>query len=185
MSNSKFWDYYRNEDGVVTVDAFIERGLPPTEARASLLHARWFFFLARMPAALRGAFRAQIEQYKLFVRYGHVYHRVTGASRMGEVYLTTNLDLDTGYEKRVHLDDPRLDYTTFISFDQRCKPPVIFADEGYEEKFNSAEHLEFYPYDVAATVLAQRAAEVLENPNLELHGWTATTQHMVVGLRSK
>jgi hypothetical protein len=43
--------------------------------------------------------------YKLFCLYEGKWWRVTGASRMGDVWLTSDFQRDTGYDKRVFLEE--------------------------------------------------------------------------------
>lgn len=67
-------------------------------------YARFFFLLNRLPAALKMDFQPFIAQYKLFARCGDVWYRVTGASRMGDVWLSLDFDRTHGYDKRVLLE---------------------------------------------------------------------------------
>ncbi len=68
-------------------------------------YASWFFNLARLPAILQFKFEDQIKQYKLFCQYDGKTYRVTGASRLGDVWLTRNFEQHTGYELRVDIND--------------------------------------------------------------------------------
>jgi len=67
-------------------------------------YARWFFFLHRLPAILKTEFSEWIGQYRLFCNYEDKRYRVTGASRMGDVWLTEDFKRDVGYELRVDLN---------------------------------------------------------------------------------
>ncbi len=49
-------------------------------------HARWWPFM---------------KDHRLFCTFEARRYRVTGASRLGDVWLTTNFEQDTGYERRV------------------------------------------------------------------------------------
>ena len=84
------------------VDDFIDFSRDMSEATT---YARWFFLLHRLPASLKASFRKQILSYKLFCMYQGKKYRVTGASRMGDIWLTSNMEQDTGYELRVNLAD--------------------------------------------------------------------------------
>ena len=68
-------------------------------------YARWFFTLHRFPAYMQAAFSEWIVPYKLFCIYKEKKHRCTGASRLGDVWLTLDFDRETGYELRVDVDD--------------------------------------------------------------------------------
>lgn len=79
------------------VDDFIDD--PETDVYAS-----WFLTLHRLPAILKFKFADQIKQYKLFCDYEGERWRVTGASRLGDVWLTKNFDQSGGYQERVSID---------------------------------------------------------------------------------
>jgi len=80
------------------IDEFIDS--PDTNEYAS-----WFFLLHRQPATLKMKFSKYINALKLFCIYEGKQYRVTGCSRMGDVWITSNFDQDTGYEKRVNVLD--------------------------------------------------------------------------------
>jgi hypothetical protein len=44
------------------------------------------------------------DERKLFATYGGRRYRVTGCSRMGDVWLSADFNRDVGYEKRVDVD---------------------------------------------------------------------------------
>ena len=68
-------------------------------------YPRWFFHLHRLPAILQADFSEWMKEYKLFCDYkGHQY-RVTGCSRMGDVWITNNFERDCGYDKRVDVTE--------------------------------------------------------------------------------
>lgn len=64
-------------------------------------YARFVLMLFRLNASLKAAFDVHIKQFKLFCVYENVKYRVTGASRMGDVYLTRDYNQEIGYQKRV------------------------------------------------------------------------------------
>jgi hypothetical protein len=80
------------------VDEFIDR-------RKTDSYASWFFSLHRLPATLQFKFAEFIEQYQLYCTYEGLRHRVTGASRMGDVWITRDFKQSEGYQKRVNIDD--------------------------------------------------------------------------------
>ena len=61
-------------------------------------YARFFFLLHRLSAAMKAEFREWIEPYKLFCTWKDKRWRVTGASRLGDVWLTQNFSQDVGRE---------------------------------------------------------------------------------------
>lgn len=79
------------------VDDFIDD--PETDVYAS-----WFLNLKRLPAILQFKFVDQIKQYQLYCDYNGERWRVTGASRLGDVWLTKNIDQSSGYQERVPID---------------------------------------------------------------------------------
>lgn len=66
-------------------------------------YAKFFFLLKRLPAVMQGAFKEHIEKYQLYCEFEGRSWRVTGASRMGDVWLTSDFNQDAGYEERVDL----------------------------------------------------------------------------------
>jgi hypothetical protein len=64
-------------------------------------YASFFLFLSRLSAFERSRYGRWIGQYKLFCTYQGKRYRCTGASRLGDVWLATNFDRDTGYDLRV------------------------------------------------------------------------------------
>lgn len=66
-------------------------------------YARFFFHLCRLPAILRGAFAPYIKEYQLYCEYQGEEYRVTGASRLGDIWLTKDFGQSTGYQLRVDI----------------------------------------------------------------------------------
>lgn len=63
--------------------------------------ARWFMFIARLPASL-GMLAVKMKcAPKLFADYRGKRVRVTMASRFGDVGITTHLERENGYQARV------------------------------------------------------------------------------------
>ncbi len=88
------------------VDDFIAHGktIANTEA-ANVTYARFALLLFRLPAVHRIAFADLIRQYTLFCTYKGVRYRVTGASRMGDIWLTPDFTQETGYKLRVAISE--------------------------------------------------------------------------------
>jgi len=68
-------------------------------------YARWMFLYFRLPAFQLLAFRQFMAEHKLFCTYEGVRYRVTGASRLGDVWLISDFSKDIGYEHRVAVDE--------------------------------------------------------------------------------
>lgn len=85
------------------VDEFIDDSLDSRSKEER--YARFFFLLHRFPAIIQSDFSDWIKEYKLFCTYKDETYRVTGASRMGDVWLTKDLNREVGYDLRVDLDD--------------------------------------------------------------------------------
>jgi len=78
----------------------------PTNGDENLAYAKAFFVLQRLPAMESAFARPILKQHKLFCKYidGKTY-RVTGASRLGDIWLHSDFQKNTGYEKRVSVTD--------------------------------------------------------------------------------
>lgn len=103
-------------------------------------YAKFVFWYFRYPAWAHMEFHQWMKQFQLFCTYEGIRYRVTGASRMGDIWLTTNFSKETGYEKRVDVeqcsewsDKPIPD--TF----QPLKPPE-FHYVDVKEKPNDTTH---------------------------------------------
>jgi hypothetical protein len=67
-------------------------------------YAKFCLMLARMPASMQHAFKEFTAQFTLYCTHNGMRYKVTGASRMGDVWLDSNLQRESGYELRVHVD---------------------------------------------------------------------------------
>jgi hypothetical protein len=71
-------------------------------------YAAWVFSHLRLPALQRIRFGKFMTEHKLFCSYGlgdgSRRYRVIGASRLGDVWLTSDFTRDTGYELRVDVE---------------------------------------------------------------------------------
>lgn len=66
-------------------------------------YAAFCFLLFRLPAMLQNKFSKFTKEHRLFSTYDGVRYRVTGASRMGDVWLAKDHNRDVGYDLRVDL----------------------------------------------------------------------------------
>jgi hypothetical protein len=93
--------------GDIHVDDFIDYGNVEERGKKddNTSYARWVLAQFRFPATLAMATGKFIKQHKLFCDFEDQQYRVTGASRMGDIWLTSDFKQDTGYEKRVDVSD--------------------------------------------------------------------------------
>ena len=68
-------------------------------------YPRFFFTLRRLPAVLQCDFNEWISQYKLYCTCGGKRYRVTGCSRLGDVWLAKDFNQSTGYDFRVDVTE--------------------------------------------------------------------------------
>ena len=83
----------------IHVDDFVS--FPPKDEAGR--YAAFCLMLFRLPAIMRISFHKWIDKYKLFCTWKDKRYRVTGASRMGDIWLTSDFNQETGYEHRVDL----------------------------------------------------------------------------------
>lgn len=69
------------------------------------VYARWLFTYFRLPAYMLSMLWPMMRDHKLFCTYDGKRYRVTGASRLGDVWITKNFDKDVGYDMRVLVDE--------------------------------------------------------------------------------
>ena len=81
------------------VDDFVS--FPPDDESGR--YAAFCLMLFRLPAVMKIAFSMWTDQYKLFCTYDGRRCRVTGASRMGDIWLAKDFSRNTGYDLRVDL----------------------------------------------------------------------------------
>lgn len=67
------------------------------------VYASWFLNMKRLPATLQFKFHSIIGQYSLYCDYRGERYRVTGASRMGDVWVTKDFNQSSGYQDRVDI----------------------------------------------------------------------------------
>lgn len=68
-------------------------------------YAKFVLNYFRMPATLLSDFYPWMKQFKLFCSYNGERYQVTGASRLGDVWLASDPEQKTGYEKRVNINE--------------------------------------------------------------------------------
>lgn len=88
-----------NETPYQHVDDFIDT------AAGVDTYARWVLNYFRSSAALKYNFEPYMAQHKLFGTYREKRYRVTGASRLGDVWLTEDYEQREGYQHRVEVSD--------------------------------------------------------------------------------
>ena len=71
----------------------------------SVVYAKWLFNQFRLPASLKTKFDIILHHFPLFAVYEDQMYRVTGASRMGDVWLAINFNRTAGYDKRVFVSE--------------------------------------------------------------------------------
>jgi hypothetical protein len=67
-------------------------------------YARFVLHIFRLPAILQYQFSPWLGSYKLFATHCGVRYRVTGASRLGDVWLAEDLDREDGYDIRTDVE---------------------------------------------------------------------------------
>lgn len=90
------------QEEAIHVDDFIDVGTwPRSEAKENEAYARWVLAQFRWPATLQADAAQYIGQYPLYAMHEGNIYRVTGASRLGDIYLQPDFSQTTGYTKRV------------------------------------------------------------------------------------
>ena len=87
------------ETAMKHVDDFVS--FPPDDDAGR--YAAFCFMIFRLPAVMKMAFGKWTNQFRLFCTYEGKRYRVTGASRMGDVWLAEDFEQDCGYDLRVDL----------------------------------------------------------------------------------
>lgn len=73
-----------------------------------LNYVHFMFTQFRLPSTLKGIHADILKDMKLFVDYEGKTWRVTGASRLGDIWLTQKFEDDMGYQKRIPLNFSKL-----------------------------------------------------------------------------
>lgn len=95
-------DDFMDVSEAATPDNHVDRFIESYKGDA---YARFCFLLFRLPATLQVAFRPWIRGYRLFCNWKGERYRVTGASRLGDVWLAEDFSRDTGYDHRVMISE--------------------------------------------------------------------------------
>lgn len=96
----------KEQDEPMHIDQFIEFGSSFTEdSPENEKYARWVIHHFRLSAIMKWAFDEFMNEHKLFCTFENEKYRVTGASRLGDVWLTKDFKQKTGYQKRVMIGD--------------------------------------------------------------------------------
>ena len=69
------------------------------------VYARFMLEYFRMPATKQTELRTPLRSLRLFATYQGQRVRITGASRMGDVWITHDFKQSTGYQDRVFIDN--------------------------------------------------------------------------------
>ena len=81
------------------VDEFID--FPPDDEAGR--YAAFCLLHFRLPAICQSAFKQWTKDFTLFCTYKGKRYKVTGASRMGDIWLAEDFTRETGYDLRVDL----------------------------------------------------------------------------------
>lgn len=84
------------------IDDWIDRTCDMKEGER---YASFFFMLHRLDAISRMKWAPWISQFKLFCTWNGKRYRVTGCSRLGDVWLTPRFNQDIGYEHRPDVEE--------------------------------------------------------------------------------
>lgn len=66
-------------------------------------YAKFVLDYKRMPAWKQGAYHEYMKDHKLFCTYKGKRYRVTGASRLGDVWLNKDFEQEFGYDYRIEV----------------------------------------------------------------------------------
>lgn len=76
-----------------------------TEDDFGTMYAKWWMNSMLAPAAWLQSFRKVMKDINLFCTYKGKRWRVTGGSRLGDIWLTSDPTKDIGYEERVYVTE--------------------------------------------------------------------------------
>ncbi len=86
---------------MIEKDTHVDDWIATPEFSGTEAYAKFVLIYKRMPAWMINAFTPWMNQFKLFCTYEDKRWRVTGASRLGDVWLAEDFNRDIGYDKRV------------------------------------------------------------------------------------
>jgi len=86
------------------IDEFIDFGIDRKDPLENEEYARWVLNHFRLSANLKYTFNQFMKDNKLFCTYKDEKYRVTGASRLGDIWLTKDFNQNIGYQARVDVE---------------------------------------------------------------------------------
>lgn len=87
-------------DGTHIYDWLEEEGTTAAEKKV-----KEFLDFRTRPAVYQMENRDKIKGLSVFCEYESIKYKITGASRMGDVWLAKNFERESGYDKRVMIDE--------------------------------------------------------------------------------
>lgn len=108
------------------VDEFIDKvACREIKGDDSVLYAAWMLNYFRFPAYMSMMFSKITQRFHLFCLYKDKWYRVTGASRMGDIYLTEDMNRSHGYELRIDVGEVTMwSNTPGVPYDENKLPPI-------------------------------------------------------------
>lgn len=88
-------------------------------------YAQWLLSHYRMAAAYQSQFEPFIAPFQLFCRYKDEIFKVTGASRLGDIWLARDYKRVNGYDLRVDINE----CSDWSGFSDKIALPEIFNRE--------------------------------------------------------
>lgn len=97
---------FEKEEEIGThVDDFIDYGSSRRDPPPNEDYARWVLNHFRLSASMKYSFDKFMVNHKLYCEYEGAQWRVTGASRLGDIWLLGDFSRSNGYDLRVCVDD--------------------------------------------------------------------------------
>ena len=94
------------ENRFLEVDEFLDDFIIPSKENVGERYAQFVLEFMRAPAVKKFNVERWTKQFKLFCTYKDgLRYRITGASRMGDVWLAKDENKDSGYDARVCIKD--------------------------------------------------------------------------------
>lgn len=108
------------------VDRFIEEICSRPPGPIAERYAAWWFYNFRLKASFKLAFQPFLDLFELYCTYKGERFRVTGASRLGDVWLARSWQKKTGYDLRVAaVDCSEWGWCPGWSVEEDEKPDVV------------------------------------------------------------
>lgn len=98
------------DDRDLEVDAFLDQTPMWFNEKEYLNYVHFMLEHFRKPAVVKIAHERYMQSHHLFVTYEDIRYKVTGASRLGDIFLAKDLDRanGAGYDRRVLLNFAKL-----------------------------------------------------------------------------